>query len=251
MQKFNVALVGLLMLLVGLCSTASALEVSGDAYVGVYNKYLWRGFDLSGNMPVAQGGLDVSAGSFTFSYWTNLQLRNDFIPGETADDDVTYDAGEATETDIVIDYSRDLNDLVSISVGNIFYQLEGMEDTNELYLTLALNTILSPALTVYYDWDKADEDGLFYTFSVGHDIALTEALSLSLGGLVSYNQSCDYSVGDYDEFHNYELSAGLDFAVTENVSVGASFMFSEGISDEAQDAIDSEMVSGAAVTLAF
>ncbi len=68
MQKFNVALVGLIMLLVGLCSTASALEVAGDAYVGVYDKYLWRGFDLSGSMPVAQGGVDVSAGSFTFGY---------------------------------------------------------------------------------------------------------------------------------------------------------------------------------------
>ncbi len=147
--------------------------------------------------------------------WTNLQLSTDEGEGFTL--------GEATETDIVIDYSRDLNDMVSISVGNIFYQLEGMDDTNELYLTVALNTILSPALTVYYDWDKADEDGLFYTLSVGHDIALTEALSLSLGGLVSYNQSCDYSVGDYDDFHNYELSAAVDYAVTEYISVGASF----------------------------
>ncbi len=243
MQKFNVALVGLIMLLVGLCSTASALEVAGDAYVGVYDKYLWRGFDLSGSMPVAQGGVDVSAGNFTFGYWTNLQL--------STDDGEGYKSGEATETDIVIDYSRDLNDLVSISVGNIFYQLDSLDDTNELYLTIALNTILSPSLTVYYDWDEAQEDGLFYALSVGHDIALTEALGLSLGALVSYNQSSDYAVGDYDEFHNYELSAGLDYSVTENISVGASFLFSEGISDEAQDAIDSEMVTGAAVTLAF
>jgi len=243
MQKFNVALVGLIMLLVGLCSTASALDVSGDAYVGVYDKYLWRGFDLSGSMPVAQGGVDVSAGNFTFGYWTNLQLSTDEGEGFTS--------GEATETDIVIDYSRDLNDMVSISVGNIFYQLEGMDDTNEIYLAVALNTILSPSLTIYYDWDKADEDGLFYTLSCGHDIALSDALSLSLGALVSYNQSSDYSVGDYDEFHNYELSAAVDYAVTENISVGASFMFSEGISDEACDAIDSEMVSGAGVTLAF
>ena len=120
MQKFNVALVGLIMLLVGLCSTASALEVAGDAYVGIYDKYLWRGFDLSGSMPVAQGGVDVSAGNFTFGYWTNLQLSTDEGEGFTS--------GEATETDIVIDYSRDLNDLVSISVGNILYQVAGMDD---------------------------------------------------------------------------------------------------------------------------
>jgi uncharacterized protein (TIGR02001 family) len=244
MQKINIVLVGLLLLVVSLCSTASAaVEVSGDAYVGVYSQYLWRGCDLSGSMPVAQGGVDVSAGYFTVSYWTNLQLKTDKGEG--------WESGETTETDIVLDYSRDLNDLVSISVGNIFYQLDGAEDTNELYLSLSLNTLLSPSLSVYYDWDKAEEDGLFYSLSIGHDIAINEALSLSLGALVSYNQSSDYALDDYDDFHNYELSAGIDYAINERVSVGGSFMFSEGLSDDSRDYIDSEMVSGMAVTYAF
>ncbi|MBN2645339.1 MAG: hypothetical protein JXR59_07695 [Desulfuromonadaceae bacterium] len=243
MKKLNAILVGLCLLLVSFVSVASAIEVSGDAYAGIYDKYLWRGYDLSGSMPVAQGGLDISAGSFTFSYWTNVQLANDSAEG--------YNSGEETETDIIIDYSRDINDLLSISVGNIFYGLDGIEDTNELYLTLSLNTILSPSLSVYWDWDEADEDGLYYTFSVGHDISITDALSLSLGALVSYNQSCDYSVGDYDDFHNYELSVGVDYAITEQISVGASFLFSEGLSNDGRDSIDSEMVSGVSVALNF
>lgn len=245
MQKCNAILVGLILLVVGLCSTASAaVEVSGDVYVGVSDKYLWRGFDLSGSEAVAQGGMDISAGNFTFSYWNNLQLGTDAGEG--------LQSGESTETDIVIDYSTDLSDLVAISVGNIFYQLDGdLDDTNELYLALSLNTILSPAFTVYYDWDAADETGLFYTLAVGHDIALTEAVSLSLGALASYNQSSDYAVGDYDEFHDYELSAGLDFAVTDQISVGASFIFSEGLSDEARDVIDSEMATSMSVAFSF
>jgi len=244
MKKFNAILVGLILLTVGLCSTVSAaVEVSGDVYVGVSDKYLWRGFDLSGSEAVAQGGMDISAGNFTFSYWNNMQLGTDEGEG--------LQSGESTETDIVIDYSTDLSEMVSISVGNIFYNLDGLDDTNELYLSLALNTILSPAFTVYYDWDAADEDGLFYTLAVGHDIALTEALSLSLGALASYNQSSDYAVGDYDEFHDYELSAGLDFALTEQVSIGASFIFSEGLSDEARDAIDSEMATAMSVAFSF
>jgi len=244
MQKFNTILVGLILLTVGLCSTATAaIEVSGDVYAGVSDKYLWRGFDLSGSEAVAQGGMDISAGNFTFSYWNNLQLGSD--------DGAGLQSGESTETDIIIDYSTDLNDLVAISVGNIFYQLDGIYDTNELYLSLALNTVLSPAFTVYYDWDAADETGLFYTLAVGHDIALTEALSLSVGALASYNQSSDYAVGDYDEFHNYELSAGVDYAVTEQISVGASFIFSEGLSDDARDSIDSEMATAMSVAFNF
>ena len=241
MNTWKTIVISALLFTAGLCTNAAAIEVSGDAYAGFYDKYLWRGFDLSGSMPVAQGGVDLSAGSMTFSYWTNLQLNTD----------EGLDGGDATETDIVIDYSTDLNDMVSLSVGNIFYQLEGMEDTNEIYLSLGFNTILSPSLSVYYDWDKADEDGLFYTFSIGHDVALAEPLTLSLGALVSYNQSSDYSVGDYDDFHNYELSAALDYAINDNYSICASFMYSDGISDDAKDSIDNETVSGISLTFAF
>ncbi len=243
MQKFNVILVCLIIFLMGLCSTAVAIDVSGDGYVGIYDKYLWRGFDLSGSKPVIQGGVDVSAGAFTYSWWGNLQLESDSGEG--------YQSGELTETDIVIDYSRDLNDLFSISVGNIFYGLEGMEDTNELYLSVSLNTLLNPSLSVYYDWDEAEEDGLFYTLSLGYDITLTESLTLGLGGLVSYNQSSDYAVGDYNGFHNYELNTTIDYALAEQINIGASFMYSSGISSAAKDAIDSEMVSGVSIEMSF
>lgn len=230
-------------LLCGLASPALALEVAGGANAGIYNMYLWRGFDLSGSKPVAQGGADVSAGNFTFSWWTNLQLASDAGEG--------FKSGEATETDIIVDYSTDLGELVSLSVGNCFYNLDGMDDTHEAYLGLTLNTLLSPALTVYYDWDEAEGDGLYYTLAVGHEISLAEPLTLSLGALVGYNQESDYSVGDYSDFHNYELSAGLDYALTENLSLGLSCLFSEGLSDEARDAIDSEFLSGVSIALSF
>jgi len=55
----------------------------------------------------------------------------------------------------------------------------------------------------------------------------------------------------FDVAHNYELSCAMDYAVSEQVTVGVSFLFSEGLSDEAHDAIDSEMLSGATVTFAF
>ena len=221
----------------------AAIEVEGDAYVGVYDKYLWRGIDGSGSKPVAQGGVDLTSGNFTLGYWTNVQLSSDAGDG--------FRSGEATENDIVLDYSRDLTDLVSISVGNIYYMFDGGNDTNELYLGVSLNTILEPSLTVYYDWDECDEAGLFYAASVGHSVEINEALSLSLGALVSYNQESDAYVGNYSDWHNYELSASVDYAVTDQISVTPSFLFSEGLSDDAKEAIDSEMVAGVAVTLTF
>jgi len=190
-----------------------------------------------------QGGVDLSAKGVTLSYWSNFQTKDDNGAG--------LEGGEVTETDITLDYSVDLNDMVSLSVGNIFYNLDGLRDTNELYLGIGLNTILSPSFNVYYDWDEAEENGLFYTASVGHSIELSDKLSLSLGALVSYNDESDYAVGDYTQWHNYELSAGVDYAVTDQISISPSFLYSSPISDEAKDAIDSEMLAGLSATISF
>jgi outer membrane scaffolding protein for murein synthesis (MipA/OmpV family) len=152
-------------------------------------------------------------------------------------------------------------DKLSVSVGNIWYALDGAEDTKEVYLGLTADVLLSPEFKVYYDYDMAKEDGLFYTASVGHTFDLSEKLSLSLGALVSYNQESDYAVYYYDEasdsdktfsdWHNYELSASLTYALTDQLSITPSFLFSSPISDEAKKAIDSEVLGGVTVSFSF
>ncbi|UWZ81206.1 hypothetical protein L9S41_07405 [Geoalkalibacter halelectricus] len=217
---------------------AANLEVGGEVYIGYYNKYLWRGFDLSGGKPVFQPGIDVGVGGFTFSFWSNIQ-QND---------------GELTETDITIDYTFSPHELVEVSVGNIFYNLNdvnepGLKDTNELYLSVALDTLLAPALTIYWDYDEADSDGLFFTLSGGHSFAVMDNLDVNLGALISYNQASDYAVGAYRDFHNYELGISADYALTNQFVISPSFMFSSGISGPAKRAIDSEILAG--INLAF
>ncbi|OHB25832.1 MAG: hypothetical protein A2X84_13090 [Desulfuromonadaceae bacterium GWC2_58_13] len=257
-KLFVILLVAVMVSAVATTSALAAIEVEGDAYVGFYDKYLWRGFDLSGSVGVVQGGMDLTHKGFTLSYWTNIQADDDDMDKTDPDDD--FKSGEATETDITLDYSFDLGEMVSASVGNIFYNLEGLDDTNEAYVGVTLNTILEPTLTAYYDWDECTEDGLFFTAAVGHSLDITDALSLSLGALVSYNQESDYAIGytdgngdwqDYSDWHNYELSVGADYAINDNLTVGASFLYSSPISTEAKWAIDSETVSGVALTFAF
>ncbi|MDT8445036.1 MAG: TorF family putative porin, partial [Desulfuromonadales bacterium] len=154
-------------------SVATAeVEVEGGAYVGVFDKYLWRGFDLSGSEPVVQGGVDLTAGAFTLSYWSNLQL--------SSNDDEGYVAGEMNETDLILDYSFDVNDLVSMSIGDMLYAVDGLEDTHEAYVGVYLALPLEPSLTVYWDWDEAEEAGLYYVLSVAHAFELSETLSLNL-----------------------------------------------------------------------
>ena len=213
MKKFIVALVVLMAL--SAAGPAAALEVSGDAYVGVSSKYLWRGFDLSPDDAfVVQPGADVSVGGFTVSWWGNI----------------SENTGEMNEVDLILDYSADLGDLVSVSVGNILYDVDGLADTNEVYLGVTLNTLLSPSLTAYYDYDEFD--GNYYlVLGVGHDFAISDQLSASVGATGSYLYD---DVLDDSWLHVMEVSAGIDYAITDQISAGISGLYFTKLDDKAE-----------------
>jgi len=251
MKKLVKVIILAVVLVAGVSSYAAAVEASGDVYAGVYSQYLWRGIDFSGNLPVIQGGTDISLGKFTVSYWTNMQLVTEEEFAEFGQ------SGEITETDLVLDYSTDLSDLVSLSVGNITYTFnaaDALPTTNELYVSTTFNTLLSPSLTVYWDWDEAQKDnveGLFFTAAIGHTIELMDKAALNLGALISYNKENFGVALPYSDFHNYELSASIDFTPMENLTVTPSLLFSEALSDDAKDALESHLVSGLNVSYAF
>lgn len=244
MKKFSVVLATLALAIAALSTPAlAAIEVTGDAYIGYYDKYLWRGYNLSGSLPVVQGGVDLSAKGFTLSYWTNIQTKTDDGEG--------FIGGEATENDLTINYAIPVGEIATVNVGNIYYMLDGLEDTHEAYLGVTLAVPLSPTVKAYYDWDESDKLGLFYTASVSHSLPINDMVSLSASALVSYNDESDYSVGDYNAWHNYELSAKADFKVTEQLTISPSFLYSSPISDEAKDRIDSEVLGGVNVLFTF
>ena len=72
MKKLSLLLASLVLAATVLATPAlAAIEVEGSAYVGYFDKYLWRGFDLSGGLPVVQGGVNLSAKGFV---WNTLVL---------------------------------------------------------------------------------------------------------------------------------------------------------------------------------
>ncbi len=250
MKRWSVLVLAMFVLCAGLTSTAQAkIEVEGDVYVGIWDKYLWRGFDLSDGRPTLQGGIDLTAGNWTLSTWHNWQLSSG----------PTKNSGELNETDIILTYAFDLGDMISMTVGDIWYSLDNREfgvteDTNELFATATLNTLLAPTLKVSWDWDAAEEEGLFYSFDISHSLDLGQWLpnsALNLGALVSYNQHADGTVGDYAGWHNYELSTSLDYALTDQLTVSPIFIFSSPISSAAKDAIDTETVAALNLTFTF
>ena len=229
MKKFTLIIVALTLLVASTLPAVAAIEVEGDAYINYSSMYLWRGADLSSGDPVMQGGMDITFKGLTLSYWSDYNLDNSVLD----------------ETDITVDYSFDASELVSLSVGHILYSINGSDDSSEVYAGVALNTILEPTLTAYYDYDEFAGD-IFVAASIGHSFDLQSGLSLSVGALASYLDS-----GSYSDLHNAEFSAGLDYAVTEQISVSPAVIFSTPLSDNAEAAIDDEFMAGLTLTLSF
>ena len=245
MKKLALMLIAVLLLgTTFTVSSQAAIEVEGDVYAGIWDKYMWRGFNLSNSRPTIQAGLDLSiASGWTLSTWHNWQLKSG----------TDYKSGELNETDVILTYAFDVGDMVSMSIGDIWYMVDG-KDTNEVFVTATLNTPLSPTLKISWDWDEAKEDGLFYTFDISHSFDLgqwMENSSLNLGALVAYNQHSDYLVDDYAGWHNYELSASIDYALTDQLTISPIFIFSSGISSGGKNAIDTETAGALNLTFTF
>lgn len=251
MKRWCVLCIAMLALCAGLTTTAQAkIEVEGDVYVGIWDKYLWRGFDLSDGRPTIQGGIDLSlASGWTLSTWHNFQLSSG----------PNFESGELNETDIILTYAFDVGEMLSMTVGDIWYSLDNeqfgvTEDTNELFVTATVNTLLSPTLKISWDWDAAEEDGLFYSADISHTFDLGQWVpntALNLGALVSYNQHADGTVADYAGWHNYELSVSVDYPLTDQLTISPIGWFSSGISSSAKEIIDTETAFALNLTFTF
>ncbi|MFZ4855201.1 MAG: hypothetical protein ACOYL3_02290 [Desulfuromonadaceae bacterium] len=230
----------------GCCACPADPTVTGDVYIGPVSKYLFRGNDLSttGDF-VMQGGIDIYYKAFTLSYWGNGQNRYS---------DGAYNRFKVNETDFIIDYAVPYTipylDNLKFNVGTVYYAVDAIDDTNEFYLKAAYDTLLKPTFTVYWDNMLATKAGLFYSGAISHKINIERNLfAANVGALVSYNQrnpSAAYSNivteisngdGVYSGWHNYELTASLDYTPTAHITITPSYMFSNGLSSGAKDLV--------------
>lgn len=240
----------------GCCACPPDPTVTGDVYLGPMNKYLFRGNDLSANRWVLQGGMDLYYKNWSLSYWGNYQTK-------AKTDKAGTDLRNFTEHDLALNFSYSPLEILTLNVGNYMYNYAYVT-TNELYLRANLNTLLTPTLSVYWDWDKATRDGLYYAASVSHKLEVERnVLYLTMGGLASYNQwnnntainvnSDDPYDGAYKGFHNYELSISADYIVDGHITITPSYLFSNALTSKARNlaGIGPEHVYGIKATFTF
>ncbi|MEP6343938.1 MAG: TorF family putative porin [Maricaulaceae bacterium] len=219
MKKIILSTVAL-SVLAATATTANAEDISVSISADYVSEYVFRGVSFANT--AIQPGIEVSKGGFTVGTWVSAAL------GETSD-------LASDEIDVYAGYGWDINDAVSASVGATIYHFPeagGLFDidasggsTLEVYAGLGFNTVLSPAITAYYD---VNFEAFTLEGSVGHSVPVADKTSLDLGltaGLVDVDDaSYEWATG----------SAAVSYAITD----AASFYVGANLSLNSEDNLD-------------
>jgi len=213
-----------------------------SANVGVFSQYIWRGYELSKDSIVIQPSVTVGYKDVSFNLWGNL------------DTDVytdTRDEAQFNETDMTLSYAESFG-MVNLGVGYIYYALDAIDDSQEIYVSVGLDTLLSPSLTVYREISHLPS--WYISLGISHSFKLPKEMTLDLAGSVGYYYSDDDSfvkVDDnlnattdkYNAFHNGLISVGLTMPVGKYFSVVPMIAYSFPLTNDADNLIKSSSLS--------
>ncbi len=237
---------------------AATDKVTGEVAASVLSAYIWRGQEMTRHSVVVQPSMTAAYKGFTVNLWGNLDTN----PYSAVDDDYssTY-----TETDVTLSYSHQFG-IVQVGGGYIYYGLAAatpggpdLLDSQELFFTLGLNTILAPTLTVYKEIDHYHQ--WYATLGVSHTFALHDKVGLKLLATVSYLKSDDETTypefdSDYaatnDKFNNLHdgvISVALPVSVTDHITITPLLSYVFPLSDDAKYEMKARGLEGSWTTV--
>ena len=243
-------------IMTGLTTLALTAGISGnvlaedapeaDLTMAAYSQYVWRGYALSDGSVVIQPSMTVAYKGFGVNLWGNF---------DTDFDDGTNEGINWTETDMTISYDGAAGK-IGYGVGWIYYNLGSDlgDDSQEIYASVSVDTLLAPTLTIYNDIDNFR--GYYASLGISHSVPVAEGMALDLGAQIGYY---DLDDSNYSEFHDGLVSASMTFAVNDYVSVTPELYYSFALTDEAEadiiagssDNDDNHIYGGVSASFAF
>jgi hypothetical protein len=230
-------------------------KVTGEVDLSILSAYIWRGYEQTRNSVVVQPSATVSYKGFSVNVWGNLDTK----PYSATN--ANYGA-KYTETDYTVSYSKKFG-ILQVTPGYIYYALgapftggTAPLDSQELFVTLGLDTILSPTLTVYKEIDHYHQ--WYFLLGASHTIEFNKMISLKLAASASYLISTDettYAKFDsnalpttdkYSNFHDGTVSASLPIAVYKTLSVTPTISYVFPLCTDAKYEMQGRGLQGAA-----
>jgi len=226
---------------------------TADFSVSALSKYVWRGQELSRDSIVIQPSMTVGYKGFSANLWGNL----DTDPYVANSDD---DSTNWTETDVTLSYSKTLG-LFNLGAGYIYYGLAGSNengadyhDSQEVYASVGLNTLLTPTLTIYKEIGYYHQ--WYFLLGVSHAFELNKMTSLKLAASASYLLSTDEETypeydGDaeatddkFSNLHDGTITASLPVKATRYVTVTPLISYVFPLSGDAKDEMKGRGIRG-------
>ena len=235
-------LMGLFLSFVALLPAKAEEKPSADFSVSFLSAYIWRGFEFSKDSLVIQPSFTVSYKGFSANLWGNLDT-DPYTPSRENDATNNWN-----ETDLTLSYGRGFfDDFLSAEVGYIYYALDESDDSQECFVSLGLDTLLSPTLTVYKEF--AHYPHWYILLGITHAFEITEWASLELAASGSYLYSQDKvgypevdngeETGDeFTGFHDGLISASLPMTFGEYFTVTPTLAYTFPLSGDAGDQIE-------------
>jgi hypothetical protein len=230
-------------------------KVTGEIDLSVLSAYIWRGYEQTRHSVVIQPAITASYKGFSVNFWGNFDTR----PYSAAD--ANY-AANYTETDYTISYSKKFG-ILQVTPGYIYYGLGAPYaggtaplDSQELFLTLGLDTILSPTLTAYKEIDHYRQ--WYFLLGVSHTIEFNKVISLKLAASASYLLSTDETTyakynsnslpttDKYNNFHDGTASVSLPIVVYKTLSITPIISYVFPLCDDARYEMKARGLQGAA-----
>jgi hypothetical protein len=219
----------------------AGFDIEVSASVDYYSNYLWRGFTLDKD-PVIQPGVSISALGFSYNFWSSWDAGGD---DELASDELDY----------VFDYTRELNDLISVSVGHTYYDFPATNlYSREFYAGVGLSRIpgldwpIETSVTYYHDYGDEGNGGgdgnyvsldASYSYTLIGDLGITADFGLHWG----YNNELFIAGDGYD----LGLSFGFTIPLTDSLSISPTVNYAApfgDVEDEADGAQEDRVYAG-------
>jgi hypothetical protein len=192
---------------------------------------------------VIQPSLTVGYKGFTANLWGNLDTKPYAPAGKSY-------ASTWTETDLTFAYNKTFGP-VTAGVGYIYYGLASANkdapaplNSQEVFATLTLNTLLSPTLTVYKEIDHYHQ--WYFLLGVSHAFEFNKTVSLKLAASASYLLSDDantYAKYDtqalsttnkFSNFHDGVITASLPIVAANHITITPTVSYVFPLCDDAK-----------------
>ena len=220
--------------------------------LGGFSQYIWRGLELSKDSLVVQPSATIGYKGVSLNIWGNLDTDND-----------AYGGSKYNETDLTLSYSKTFG-IAKLTGGYIYYALDGLTDSQEVFGSLSLGTILNPTISVYKE--IAHLPAWYVSVGISHSQELVNKITLDLAASAGYYYSEDSGFAEannpdekYQQFHNGLISTGLTIPFADYFSVKPTIAYSFPLSSKAEEYIESVSLSdessfiygGVTVSMAF